>query len=185
MASLIKFNLFYILVTLSIYLSLSPSSNLAHAGYSFALPTASSRWSIGQPGKITIKSTDTGGDNGGNRFLTLSLRQTSGNVFVPDKQLIVIADRFSVIVQPPATEATQDIDWVVPSSIPEGAKYYVYLERTKDGLFDIPDKEKSPEFSIVAAAAPTSGNSKRFLTYDFHVFSFQQTLYINKIFYMK
>lgn len=71
--------------------------------------------------------------------------------------MATIRDRVQLLV--PAGSAQPSVsltinDWVVPANVPAGTTYIVQVARDKDGFFDIPDKESSPQFQIVAAVAP-------------------------------
>ncbi|KAG0071091.1 hypothetical protein BGZ92_004316, partial [Podila epicladia] len=134
-------------------------ATFAHAGYSLQTPTAATRWVVGQPGTITIVSTDkaTATTSPTARLLTITLRTANGGIFGGSTLVATIRDRVQLLV--PAGSAQPSVsltinDWVVPANVPAGTKYIVQVARDKDGFFDIPDKESSPQFQIVAAVAP-------------------------------
>ncbi|KAG0013010.1 hypothetical protein BGZ82_002313, partial [Podila clonocystis] len=134
-------------------------ATFAHAGYSLQTPTAATRWVVGQPGSITIVSTDkaTATTSPTARLLTITLRTANGGLFGGSTLVATIRDRVQLLVPAGSTQPSVSLtinDWVVPANVPAGTKYIVQVARDKDGFFDIPDKESSPQFQIVAAVAP-------------------------------
>ncbi|KAG0357932.1 hypothetical protein BG005_002921 [Podila minutissima] len=142
-----------------LFVTLVHLATFAHAGYSLQTPTAATRWVVGQPGTITIVSTDkaTATTSPTARLLTITLRTANGGIFGGSTLVATIRDRVQLLV--PAGSAQPSVsltinDWVVPANVPAGTTYIVQVARDKDGFFDIPDKESSPQFQIVAAVAP-------------------------------
>ncbi|KAF9296462.1 hypothetical protein BGZ88_012573 [Linnemannia elongata] len=157
-------NTFLFLATLLFTLLsiLLTSHTTSAGGYIFQNPTAATRWSTGQPGLITIVSTDAAKADTSptSRLLTITLRISSGGIFGGSTAVAVIKDGFQLLVPPGSTTGSVTLtisDWVVPATLAAGNKYSVHLARTKDGFFDIPDSVDSPNFQIVAAnvTAPT------------------------------
>ncbi|KAG0248766.1 hypothetical protein BG011_009930 [Mortierella polycephala] len=129
------------------------SHHLVQAGYTFQAPTAATRWVAGQPGLVTIVSTDKAKANTKvtDRLLTITLRNDRNTA-------AVIKDGLQLLV--PAGSAEKQVswtlDWVVPADMPGGLIYSVHLERAKDGFFDLlPDKEKTAIFQIDANVPPS------------------------------
>ncbi|KAG0340162.1 hypothetical protein BG000_000540 [Podila horticola] len=144
---------------LLLFVTLIHLATFAHAGYSLQTPTAATRWVVGQPGTITVVSTDkaTATTSPTARLLTITLRTANGGLFGGSTLVATIRDRVQLLV--PAGSAQPSVsltinDWVVPANVPAGTNYIVQVARDKDGFFDIPDKESSPQFQIVAAVAP-------------------------------
>lgn len=136
------------------------SHTTSAGGYSFQSPTAATRWSTGQPGLITIVSTDAAKADtpSTSRLLTITLRISSGGIFGSSTTVAVIKDGFQLLVPPGSTTGSVTLsisDWVVPATLAAGNRYSVHLARTKDGFFDIPDSVDSPTFQIVAGNLST------------------------------
>ncbi|KAF9146126.1 hypothetical protein BGX30_003982 [Mortierella sp. GBA39] len=136
------------------------SHTTSAGGYTFQNPTAATRWSTGQPGLITIVSTDAAKADTPttSRLLTITLRISSGGIFGSSTTVAVIKDAFQLLVPLGSTTGSVTLtisDWVVPATLAAGDKYTVHLARTKDGFFDIPDSVDSPTFQIVAANVTT------------------------------
>ncbi|KAF9135182.1 hypothetical protein BG015_003304 [Linnemannia schmuckeri] len=136
-------------------LVLTPST--AHAGpYTLTTPTSATRWTPGQPGAITLLSTDKAkaSTKPTDRLLTITLRLGKGGIFGGSTQVAVIRDGVQLLVPFKGTENQVKLDvtnWVVPPGTAAGDKYFVQMVRTKEGFFDIPDKVESAFFQIVAA----------------------------------
>ncbi|KAG9069968.1 hypothetical protein KI688_009298 [Linnemannia hyalina] len=163
-------NTFLFLTTLLFTLLsiLLTSHTTSAGGYTFQNPTAATRWSTGQPGLITIVSTDAAKADTPttSRLLTITLRISSGGIFGSSTTVAVIKDAFQLLVPVGSTTGSVTLtisDWIVPATLAAGDKYTVHLARTKDGFFDIPDSVDSPTFQIVAAQSkafqPASGTS--------------------------
>ncbi|KAK3836035.1 MAG: hypothetical protein JOS17DRAFT_735902 [Linnemannia elongata] len=136
------------------------SHTTSAGGYTFQNPTAATRWSTGQPGLITIVSTDAAKADTPttSRLLTITLRISSGGIFGSSTTVAVIKDGFQLLVPPGSTTGSVTLaisDWVVPATLAAGSRYSVHLARTKDGFFDIPDSVDSPNFQIVAGNLST------------------------------
>ncbi|KAF9934913.1 hypothetical protein FBU30_010180 [Linnemannia zychae] len=144
----------------SLLLTLLSLATQVYAGYSFSTPTEATRWSTGQPGLITVVSTDkAAADTAPSaRLLTITLRQGSTGLFGSNKIVATIRDGIQLLVPVGSTvpQVTLSIsDWVVPATLSTGSNYFLHLERAKDGFFDVPDKVDSPSFQIVTANATT------------------------------
>lgn len=128
-----------------------------HAGpYTLTTPTSATRWTAGQPGSITLLSTDKAGASTKptDRLLTITLRLGKGGIFGGSNQVAVIRDGIQLLVPFKGTENQVKLevsDWMVPAGTAAGDKYFVQMVRRKDGFFDIPDKVESAFFQIVAA----------------------------------
>jgi hypothetical protein len=147
--------LFFTTLLFSLFSLLLTSHTTNAAGYSFQTPTAATRWSTGQPGLITIVSTDAASANTPttSRLLTVTLRVSSGGLFGGSNQVAVIKDGFQLLVPPGSATPSVTLvisDWVVPATLAAGNKYFVQLKRAKDGFFDFGDSVDSPNFQIVA-----------------------------------
>ncbi|KAF9155532.1 hypothetical protein BG015_009508 [Linnemannia schmuckeri] len=152
--------LFFTAFLFSLLSFLLTSHTTSAGGYTFQNPTAATRWSTGQPGLITIVSTDAAKADtpSTSRLLTITLRVSSGGIFGGSTNVAVIKDGFQLLVPPGSTTESVTLaisDWIVPATLPAGNKYFVHLARTKDGFFDFPDSVDSPTFQIVAANATT------------------------------
>ncbi|KAF9415025.1 hypothetical protein BGZ94_000210 [Podila epigama] len=144
---------------LLVLLALAHLVSVAHAGYSFQTPTAATRWVAGQPGTITIVSTDKAAANTSPtaRLLTITLRRAKGGLLGGSTLVSTIRDRVQLLVPVGSTQPSVSLtinDWVVPANVPAGTNYFVQLVRDKDGFFDIADKENTPEFEIQAIVTP-------------------------------
>ncbi|KAF9144624.1 hypothetical protein BGX30_012175 [Mortierella sp. GBA39] len=128
-----------------------------HAGpYTLTTPTSATRWTAGQPGSVTLLSTDKAGAStqSTDRLLTITLRLGKGGIFGGSTQVAVIRDGIQLLVPFKGTENQVKLevsDWIVPAGTAAGDKYFVQMVRRKDGFFDIPDKVESAFFQIVAA----------------------------------
>ncbi|KAF8943700.1 hypothetical protein BGZ47_005126 [Haplosporangium gracile] len=152
--------LFFTTLLFSILSLLLTSHTTSAGGYTFQNPTAATRWSTGQPGLITIVSTDAAKADTPttSRLLTITLRIPSGGIFGGSTNVAVIKDGFQLLVPPGSTTGSVTLaisDWVVPATLAAGNKYSVHLARTKDGIFDFPDSVDSPTFQIIAANTTT------------------------------
>ncbi|KAG9069189.1 hypothetical protein KI688_010086 [Linnemannia hyalina] len=128
-----------------------------HAGpYTLTTPTSATRWTAGQPGSVTLLSTDKAGAStqSTDRLLTITLRVGKGGLLGGSTQVAVIRDGIQLLVPFKGTEKQVKLDvsdWMVPAGTAAGDKYFVQMVRRKDGFFDIPDKVESAFFQIVAA----------------------------------
>ncbi|KAF9916942.1 hypothetical protein FBU30_001069 [Linnemannia zychae] len=135
--------------------------SIVHAGpYTLQAPTSATRWMAGQPGIVTVISTDKADakTKPSDRLLTITLRIAKGGIFGGSTVVAVIRDGVQLLVPLKGAERQVKLDvndWVVPATgIAPGDKYFVQVARAKDGFFDIPDKVDSAHFQIVAAPAP-------------------------------
>ncbi|KAF9907870.1 hypothetical protein EC991_010468 [Linnemannia zychae] len=136
-------------------LATTPTAVLA-GKYTLSTPTAATRWAPGQPGLVTILSTDKANAKTipTDRLLTVTLRVSKGGLLGGSTEVAMIQQGFQLMIpfQSTETQVKSEIsNWVVPASAPPGEKYFVRVERAKDGFFDIPDKVESPYFQIAAA----------------------------------
>ncbi|KAF9087661.1 hypothetical protein BGX23_007954 [Mortierella sp. AD031] len=135
----------------------SSPNTVVHAGpYSLLTPTAATRWQPGQPGLVTILSTDKAkaSTKPTDRLLTITLRISKGGLFGGSTQVAVIRDGVQLLVPAGSAESQAKLEianWVVPANVEPGAKYIVQVSRAKDGFFDIPDKVDSAHFQVIAA----------------------------------
>ncbi|KAG0225281.1 hypothetical protein BGW42_004570 [Actinomortierella wolfii] len=118
--------------------------------YTFRLPTAATRWVLGQPGSIILVSTRRSTDKPG--MLKMTLRKP-GILFTPTTVATII-DGFQLFIPDNTTqaEATREIQWTVPANVAPGNEYYLHVQES--GIF-APSGE-SPKFSIMAAAPGTN-----------------------------
>ncbi|KAF9135731.1 hypothetical protein BGW39_000600 [Mortierella sp. 14UC] len=136
-------------------LATTPTTVLA-GKYTLSTPTAATRWTPGQPGLITILSTDKADakTKPTDRLLTVTLRVSNGGLLAGSTEVAMIQQGFQLMVpfQSAETQVKLEISsWVVPASTPPGDKYFVRVVRARDGIFDIPDKVDSPNFQVSAA----------------------------------
>ncbi|KAF9909944.1 hypothetical protein EC991_007747 [Linnemannia zychae] len=141
----------------TLFIALLTTQTAHAASYTFQTPTAATRWTPGQPGLITIVSTDKASASTPptSRLLTITLRVGTGGLFGSSTTVATIKEGIQLLV--PVGSATPSVtlviqDWIVPATMPPGEnKFFVHLARAKDGLFDIPDSVDSATFSVVAA----------------------------------
>ncbi|KAK3845946.1 MAG: hypothetical protein J3R72DRAFT_487179 [Linnemannia gamsii] len=131
---------------------------IVHAGpYTLSTPTAATRWTPGQPGLITILSTDKADADTKpiDRLLTITLCLATGGILNRSTQVAVIQSGVQLLVPFKSAETQVKLEisnWVVPATAAAGDKYFVRAEMAKDGFFDFfPEKVKSPYFQVVAA----------------------------------
>ncbi|KAF9081430.1 hypothetical protein BGX23_000876, partial [Mortierella sp. AD031] len=122
-------NVFFLFALLLLTLLSSQPSSTVHAGYTFQTPTGATRWTTGQPGLITIVSTDKASANAPptSRLLTITLRIGTGGIFGSSTTVAVIKDGVQLLV--PAGSTTPSVtlaisDWVVPATLTAGNKYF-------------------------------------------------------------
>jgi hypothetical protein len=145
-----------LLLSLLAFVALTPAT-VVHAGpYTFTTPTAATRWTAGQPGTITLISTDKANADTKptDRLLTITLRLGKGGIFGGSTQVAVIQDGVQLLVPFKGTETQVKLDvnnWIVPAGTAAGDKYFVQMVRAKDGFFDFPGKVDSAYFQVVAA----------------------------------
>ncbi|CAO3567713.1 unnamed protein product [Mortierella alpina] len=138
---------------------LSSPQTLVQAGpYSFQTPTGATRWTVGQPGQISIVSKEHAQPNtrADDRLFRVTLERKKGGFFGGRTTMTTIRDRLQLLIPAANPEQTQIImdfsDWVVPANIPAGDTYFVRLEMEAFDLFK--DYAETPEFQIIAAAPP-------------------------------
>ncbi|KAG0377091.1 hypothetical protein BGX24_006721 [Mortierella sp. AD032] len=138
------------------------TTQTVQAAYTFQTPTAATRWSSGQPGLITLVSTDkaTASTTPTSRLLTITLQRRG--TFGIGSVVATIKDNVQLLVPVGSTAPSVTLviqDWIVPATMVAGDKYFVHVERARDGFEIIPETADSPNFSIVAVPptpTPTS-----------------------------
>ncbi|KAG0282191.1 hypothetical protein BGZ96_000750 [Linnemannia gamsii] len=146
----------FLLLSLLALVAITPTT-VVHAGpYTLTTPTAATRWTAGQPGAITLLSTDQAkaDTKPTDRLLTITLRLGKGGLLGGSTQVAVIRDGVQLLVPFKGTENQVKLDvnnWIVPAGTAAGDKYFVQMVRAKDGFLDFPGKVDSAYFQIVAA----------------------------------
>ncbi|KAG0256012.1 hypothetical protein BGZ95_005599, partial [Linnemannia exigua] len=114
-----------LLFLFSLLLTLLTTQTVQAAAYSFLTPTAATRWSTGQPGLITLVSTDkaSAGTTPTSRLLTVTLRSGSSGFLGSSTLVATIKDGIQLLV--PVGSATPSVtlviqDWIVPATLAAG-----------------------------------------------------------------